>query len=277
MDELNHFLHQLPNFLQSEITSQAGNLSGSDQIGIVDRYWTAANQLIASKRAPLRQEHIDNARYLWNGTQSTKVDMENRQLLRDMPGPVGTDFYTMTITTDFYLQSIRFLTEFRVSLEALSARLKEQQRLHAQHQAQEAARRLAEAAALAQAQAAETARRQAEAAAHARMLAEETARRVAEEQAAQERAKEAALQLAERQVKEAAQALAQRQAENTPISKESEVTRPVDFIAGPEIKAAIGKLKLTIEQAVADLSDVINRYDPSGDQFARLHAIDSLR
>lgn len=280
MDELNLYLQQLPNFLHSELASHVGNLSGVDQIGIVDRYWSAANQLILSKRAPLRQDHIDNAQALWNGLQSTKEDMENRKLLQGMPGNVGTDFFSMTIAADFVLQSIRFLTDFRARLEALSVRLKEQQRQHVQRQAEEAARRRAEEAARAHAQAREAARIQAEEAALAKAQAEEAARRLAEEQAAQQQAREAALQLAQRQVEEAARLLAQRQADEKAARKAPDAQNPVGLIAGPEatfqIKAALDKLRAAIEGAVEEFAGAIGSHDLSEQQLMTIGAIKSV-
>lgn len=281
MDELNHYLHQLPDFLRAEVTAKVGNVGHLHPTQVIDHYWAATHDLMANKRAPLQQEHIDNAKLLLGNMQSTKADMENRMLLQSFPGPVGTDFYTMTINADFQMQSIRFLNEFKTNIESLHARLKEQERQHAQRLAEDAVRRQAEAAARAQAQAQEAARLQAEAAARARAQAEETARRLAEEQAAQQRAKEAALQLAQRQVEEAARDLALRKADEKSISPEPDPTRSTELIVGPEatlqIKSAIGKLKKAIEEAIAEFSDVINAYDLSDQQFATLHSVESGR
>ncbi|KTB65174.1 hypothetical protein AO067_05990 [Pseudomonas viridiflava ICMP 13104] len=245
MDELNHQLNQLPNFLHAEVSHHVGNTDGQPQAYIVERHINAANHLMASKRAPLRQDHIDNITFMWGDTRSSKHDMENRALLRSMPGSVQTDFFSMTIDADFHMQSIRFLSEFKISLESLHARLKEQERQHAERLAQEAAQR------------------QAEEAARAKAEAEETARRIAQEQAAQQRAQEAALQLAQRQIEEAERALAQRLAEEARV-REAESRQAVHVTCGPDalrdVEGAIKVLKDSIEIAITDFSNAITAH-----------------
>ncbi|KPW31946.1 hypothetical protein ALP45_00460 [Pseudomonas coronafaciens pv. atropurpurea] len=165
----------------------------------------------------------------------------------------------MTIDADFHMQSIRFLGEFKISLESLLARLKEQERQHAERMAQKAAQR------------------QAEEAARARAEAEEAARRLAEEQAAQQRAIEAALQLAQRQVEEAEHALALRNAEEA-RTREAESRHAVEVTFGPEasreIDDAIKVLRGTIEIAITDFSNAINPHGAL--DMSRLETIQNM-
>ncbi|MEE4333797.1 hypothetical protein V2K50_19385 [Pseudomonas alliivorans] len=243
MDELNHHLQQLPNFLQAELAAHIGSLSGLEYTGITERYIHTAHHLINSKRAPLQQAHIDNVRFMWGDVRATKLDMENKALLRSLPGGGQTDFYSMTVDADFHLQSIRFLNEFKAGLESLHGRLKEQQRQHTELVAQEAARRAAENAA------------------RARMQAEEAARRMAEEHAAQQRAREAALQLAQRQTEEAAREVTRRKAEEA-LRLASESARTAKAMLGPEatkeIGVALNALKNAIEFAVTECSNALS-------------------
>ncbi|MBI6818276.1 hypothetical protein [Pseudomonas syringae] len=259
MDELTHHLNQLPDFLHSEVSHHAGNTDGQPPAHVVERYINATHHLMTSKRVPLRQEYIDNITFMWGDTRSSKQDMENRALLRNMPGGRQTDFFSMTIDADFHMQSIRFLGEFKISLESLLARLKEHERQHAERMAQEAAQR------------------QAEEEARARAEVEEAARRLAEEQAAQQRAIEAAFQLAQRQVEEAEHALALRNAEEA-RAKEAESNRAIEMTLGPEasreIDNAIKVLRGTIEIAITDFSNTISAHGAL--DMSQLEAIQNM-
>lgn len=170
MEELHHHLRQLPGFLQAELAAQVGDWSGIRYIDITDKHVHAINQLIAIKRAPLRQDHIDNSYFLWGADPWDKSSLELNAEIRAIPGRVPTDFFYMTGDARFHIESIRFLNELKGNLESLHARLIEQEREYNERMAQEAAQR------------------QAEEEARARAEAEEAARRLAEEQAAQQRA-----------------------------------------------------------------------------------------
>lgn len=269
MEEFNVQLQQLPNFLQGELHSHVGSTHGISPVQIVARYRAMADHLIATKRAGLDPAHVANVQFMWGNVQSSKADVENMMKLRGMPGHGATDFYSMTVNANFFLQCIRFLTQFRDAMAGLQPRLEEQERHQARLRAEEEARQLA------QRQAEEVARQQ-------------LAQRLAEEaQAAHQRAREAALQLAQRQIEEAAQALAKREAEeqalraaraileqtaveNVPV--EAEVTGTmknetadgsvVQLVSGPrmsrEIEQAVLELQRDIERAIAAFAHVLN-------------------
>ncbi|RMQ45147.1 hypothetical protein [Pseudomonas amygdali] len=249
MEELHHHLQQLPGFLQAELAAHVGDWNGTRYIDITDKHIHAINHLVASKRAPLRQDHIDNSYFLWGTDPWDKSSLELNAQMRGMPSGVPTDFYYMTGDARFHMESIRFLNELKDNLESLHARLIEQEREYNERMAQEAAHR------------------QAEEAARARAEAEAAARRLAEEQAAQQRAIEAALQLAQRQVEEAKHALALRNAEEA-RAKEAESRHAVEVTFGPEasreIDNAIKVLRGTIEIAITDFSNAINAHGALG-------------
>lgn len=253
MDELNHHLQQLPDFLQAELATQVGSLGGLEYIDLADRHVHAINSLIAKKRAPLRQEHINNIPVVLGNVHWTKSDLEMHARLGSLTGIVPVDFFSMTVYAQFHMESIRFLKELKANLESLHARLKEQHRQHLERLAQEAANR----------QAQENAQRQADADARAKAASQEAARRVAQEQAAQQRAKEAALQLALRQIEDAERALAQRQAQET-RAREAKSQHAVQLTFGPEalrdVEGAIRMLKDSIEIAITDFSNAITAY-----------------
>lgn len=256
MEELNHHLHQLPDFLQAELSALVGDRHGLQYIDITDRYIHAVNNLNASKRAPLQQEHIDNISFIFGDIHSTKEDLELNARLRAIPGIVPTDFYSMTIYAYFHMESIRFLNELKRNLESLHARIKEQHRQHFERLAHEAAQR-------AQAEVDAAKRRAFEEAERARAESEEAARRIAQEQAAQQRAKEAALQLAERQIEEAERALTQRREEEA-RTRVAESRHAVEVTFGPDalrdVEGAIKVLKGSIEIAVTDFSNAMTAY-----------------
>lgn len=263
MNGLYNQLNQLPNFLQSEVTTQAGNLQGLSPVQIVSRYRAACEQLIASKRSGLRQEHIDNATFLWGNLTSTKVDVENMMTLRNLPGARATDFFSLTAEANFFMQCVRFLIEFASALPAIQTRLEEEER--------QQARQLAEAAARQHAQrlAEEEAARQL-----AQRLAEEAARRQAEELAAQQRAKEAAMQLAQRQVEEAALALAKRKEQEKASqtkAEEGHSNQPIDLQSGPrlvaELETAVFRLRHKIDRAVDEFARTMEpHFEASNEQ-----------
>ncbi|MGV6396549.1 hypothetical protein ACTUVN_001983 [Pseudomonas caspiana] len=260
MEEFYSQLHQLPNFLQSEVTAHAGHLHGLSSVQIVSRYRGAADHLIASKHASVQQEHIDNANLFWGGTQSTKADVENMMVLGTMPGHGATDFYSLTVKANFVMQCIRFLSNFRNSLMSIQPRLEEQERQQARRQAEEAARQLAQR--LAEEAARQLAQQQAE---------EAERQRRAEEVAAQQRAKEVAMQLAQRQVEEATRALAQRRAEEQARQAAIEQSEPgsgVSLVSGPrriaEIETAVFQLKHKVERAVEEFAQTVDvHFDPN--------------
>ncbi|KMY01440.1 hypothetical protein V476_09905 [Pseudomonas syringae KCTC 12500] len=259
MEELHHHLRQLPGFLQAELAAQVGDWSGIRYIDITDKHVHAINQLIAIKRAPLRQDHIDNSYFLWGADPWDKSSLELNAEIRAIPGRVPTDFFYMTGDARFHIESIRFLNELKGNLESLHARLIEQEREYNERMAQEAAQR------------------QAEEEARARAEAEEAARRLAEEQAAQQRAIEAAFQLAQRQVEEAEHALALRNAEEA-RAKEAESNRAIEMTFGPEasreIDNAIKVLRGTIEIAITDFSNAINPHGALN--MSQLEAIQNM-
>lgn len=253
MEEFYSQLHQLPNFLQSEVTAHAGHLHGLSPVQIVSRYRGATDHLIASKRAGIQQEHIDNANLFWGGIQSTKADVENMMTLGTLPGHGATDYYSLTVKANFVMQCIRFLSNFRNSLMSIQPRLEEQERQHARRQAEEAARQLAQ--------------RQAEEAARqlAQQQAEEAERqRRADEVAAQQRAKEAAIRLAQHQVEEATRALIQRRAEEQARQvaiEQSDSGTGITLLSGPkvvaEIETAVFQLKQKVQRAVEEFAEVV--------------------
>ncbi|WP_024698821.1 hypothetical protein [Pseudomonas avellanae] len=240
MEELHYHLRQLPDYLQAELAAHVGDWSGMNYIEITDKHVHAANQLISSKRAPLQPINIEYAHTLWGDQRSTKENMEMSAHLRTLPSDGRID---LIAEARFFMESILFLENFKRSIEDLFARLLELGRQHAERLAQEAAHR------------------QAEEAARARAEAEAAARRLAEEQAAQQRAIEAALQLAQRQVEEAEHALALRNAEEA-RTREAESRHAVEVTFGPEasreIDDAIKVLRGTIEIAITDFSNAIN-------------------
>ncbi|WP_025996717.1 hypothetical protein [Pseudomonas viridiflava] len=258
MEELIHHLHQLPDFLKNELMAHVGNTNGLEDIHIAERYLQAINHLVANKRAPLQQAHIDNIPSIFGNAPATQSDLELEARLRAIPGIAPTDFYSMTVYAQFYMESIRFLNTLKTKLESLHSHLQEQRRLHAERIAQEAAR--LEAARI-HALAEDAARRAAEDAARARMQAEEAARRMAEEHAAQQRAREAALQLAQRQIEEAAREVAHRKAEEA-LRLASESVRTAEAMLGPEatkhIGVALNALKNAIEFAVVECSNALS-------------------
>ncbi|AKF49161.1 hypothetical protein [Pseudomonas syringae] len=259
MEELHHHLRQLPGFLQAELAAQVGDWSGIRYIDITDKHVHAINHLIAIKRAPLRQDHIDNSYFLWGADPWDKSSLELNAQMRATPGGLPTDFYYMTVDARFHIESIRFLNELKGNLESLHARLIEQEREYNERMAQEAAQR------------------QAEEEARARAEAEEAARRLAEEQAAQQRAIEAAFQLAQRQVEEAEHALALRNAEEA-RAKEAESNRAIEMTFGPEasreIDNAIKVLRGTIEIAITDFSNTISAHGAL--DMSQLEAIQNM-
>jgi flagellar biosynthesis GTPase FlhF len=262
MNGLYNQLNQLPNFLQSEVTAQAGNLQGLSDVQIVNRYRIACEQLIVSKRSGLRQEHIDNAIFIWGNSTSTKVDVENRMLLRMLPGPRATDFFSLSIEADFFMQCIRFLTEFAGALPAIQARLEEEERQQVRRLAEEAARQQA------QRLAEEEAARQL-----AQRQAEEAARRQAEELAAQQRAKEAAMQLAQRQIEEATLALAKRLEEEKASQTKTEEEHSSEntlMQSGPrliaELETAVFRLRHDIDRAVDEFARTMEPYFEAGNE-----------
>ncbi|HEX8541948.1 MAG TPA: hypothetical protein VF671_09610 [Pseudomonas sp.] len=286
MEEFNFQLQQLPGFLQNELNAHVGPTHGISPAQVVARYRAMADYLIATKRAGLDPAHVENVQFMWGNVQSSKADVENMMHLRTLPGHGATDFYSMTVNANFFLQCIRFLTQFRDAMAGLQPRLEEQERQQARMRAEEEARQLA--------------RRQAEEAARQLALrqAEEAARQLAqrqaeEAQAARQRAKEAALQLAQRQIEEAAQALAQRQveeqalqaaravleqstantapllAETGAISERQPEDEPGDgsfiqMISGPrmtrEIEKAVIDLQKDIDRAIVAFSRVLNAH-----------------
>ncbi len=122
---------------------------------------------------------------------------------------------------------------------------------------------------------------------HAERLAQEAAQRQAEEaarvraeteeQAAQQRAIEAAFQLAQRQVEEAENALALRNAEEA-RAKEAESNRAIEMTFGPEasreIDNAIKVLRGTIEIAITDFSNTISAHGAF--DMSQLEAIQNM-
>lgn len=260
MEELNHHLHEVPDFLQAELAARVGKTDGVEYIDITERYIHAINYLISTKHAPLQHEHINNISAIFGHTQSTKSDLELNARLRAIPGIVPTDVYSMTVYAQFHVESIRFLNELKVKLESLYARMQEARRQHLERIAQEAAHR--ETVRI-QTLADEATRRAAEEAAQARMQAEEAARRMAEEHAAQQRAQEEALQLAQHQFDEALRAVAHRKAEETHrLVQES--ARTVEALFGPEttreIGTALNTLKHAIESAIGEFSNALNAH-----------------
>ncbi|HEX8541391.1 MAG TPA: hypothetical protein VF671_06790 [Pseudomonas sp.] len=236
MEEFNHHLHQLPNFLQNELHAHVGSTHGVSPVQIVARYRAMADHLIATKRGGLDPAHVANVSFMWGNVQSSKADVENMMQLRSMPGHGATDFYSMTVNANFFLQCIRFLTHFRDAMAGLQPRLEEQERQQARLRAEEEARRLAQ--------------RQAEEAARllAQRQAEEAARQLAQRQAeeaeaARQRAKEAALQLAQRQIEEAARALAQRKAEEQALQAAREILEQSRTEAAVVEEAGAGQLQ----------------------------------
>jgi len=272
MEELNHHLHQLPNFLQAELHAHVGSTHGISPVQMTARYRAMADHLIASKRAGLDPEHVSYAQLLWGNLQSNKTDVENMMQLRSMPG--ATD---LTANANFFLQCIRFLTQFRDAMAGLQPRQEEQERQQARLRAEEEAARQ-----LAQGQAQEAARQLAQ-------------RQAEEAEAARQRAKEAALQLAQRQIEEAALALAQRQAEEQALQAAREILEQsvteeavveagavgqlqpgqapteghsgVRVISGPrvsgEIEKAVLELQRDIERAVLAFARVLSAQSTS--------------
>lgn len=275
MEEFNHHLHQLPNFLQGELHAHVGSTQGISPVQIVARYWAMANHLIGVKHAGLDPAHVANVQFMWGNVQSSKADVENMMQLRSLPGHGATDFYSMTVNANFFLQCIRFLTQFRDAMAGLQPRLEEQERQEARRRAeQEAARE------------------------RARLQAEEAARQLAQRQAeeaaaARRRAEEAALQLAQRQIEEAARALAQRKAEEqvlqaarealeqavgetaveagptdslpsaeTSVEGRGDTRSVVHVVAGPkmsaEVEKAVLELQKDIERAVLAFAGVLS-------------------
>ncbi|GAB0077751.1 hypothetical protein I4I80_21235 [Pseudomonas syringae pv. tomato] len=261
MEELRHHLQQLPDFLQAELAAQVGDWGGSEYIDITDRHIHALNQLITNKRAPLRQDHIDNIPIELDATPWTKSDIEMNARLNslNLTGIIPIDFFSMTVYAQFHMESIRFLNELKTQLESLHARIKEQHRQHVERLAQEAANR----------QAQEAAQRQAE--------EEARARAEAEEQAAQQGAIEAAFQLAQRQVEETEHALALRNAEEARAT-EAESLRVIEVTFGPEasreIDNAIKVLRGTIEIAITDFSNTISAHGAF--DMSQLEAIQNM-
>ncbi len=84
---------------------------------------------------------------------------------------------------------------------------------------------------------------------------------MAEEHAAQQRAREAALQLAQRQIEEAAREVAHRKAEEA-LRLASESVRTAEAMLGPEatkhIGVALNALKNAIEFAVLECSNALS-------------------
>ncbi|KWT10328.1 hypothetical protein AL047_15170 [Pseudomonas syringae pv. broussonetiae] len=76
MEELHHHLQQLPGFLQAELAAHVGDWNGTRYIDITDKHIHAINHLVASKRAPLRQDHIDNSYFLWGTDPWDKSSLE---------------------------------------------------------------------------------------------------------------------------------------------------------------------------------------------------------
>ncbi|WP_024682262.1 hypothetical protein [Pseudomonas syringae] len=249
MEELRHHLQQLPGDLQAEISAHVGDWGGMNYIEITDKHLHAVNLLISTKRALLLPEHIEFAQR-WT-QDDTRIS----------PGNGGIVDLVAEIRS--FMESIRFLEELKANLESLYPRVKEQ----IKEEERQRAERLAQ----------EAAHRQAEEAARARAEAEAAARRLAEEQAAQQRAIEAALQLAQRQIEEAERALAQRQAEEA-RTREVESRRAVEVTYGPEasreIDNAIKVLRGTIEIAITDFSNAINPHGAL--DISRLETIQNM-
>jgi hypothetical protein len=290
MTDFNYHLNQLPNFLQAEVHATAGATGGLPYDQIIARYRSAAEHLIAVKRA----------RYQPAPGPLTKAQVDDMMSLVTMPGAdFSKAFHFQLMLAQIGYESIRFLTVFNNSLIAVQAQLNEAARQLALRQAQEAAQRLAqqqaEAAALllAQRQAEEAARlliqRQAEEAARllAQQQAEEAARQLAQQQAeaaalllSQRQAEEAVRLLAQQQAEEAARQLLQRQAEEAALL----VIRPqveqaairqiveraiddalqtaslgeIDTTALAEFEDATSKLETNVRVALADFTSATN-------------------
>lgn len=183
MTDYNYHLHQLPNFLISEVNATAGQLNGLPLDPIIARYKSATDHLIAVKRTSY-QASYGTFDVLFGG-QLSKTQMEGMFDLQTAPGIDTSKLpYAHLMLAQVLHESIRFLTIFNNYLVSTQAQLHEAARQHAQRQAEEAARQLAQ------------------------RHAEEAARLLAQAQA-----EEAARQLAQRQAEEAARELAQRKAE----------------------------------------------------------------
>lgn len=238
-------LHPLPDFLRAELSEHVGNVAGLTPRQRVVRYRASAEQLIASKRAGLKQEHVNhvNSVPFLSTSRYTKEDLELSNRLRSMPGLRPTDLDSMAIDAIFFLESNRHLMEFSAGLGQLEAHLAEQERLRAQQQAQEAARL------------------------HAQLLAEETARRLQAEEAARELVRlqiEEARQRAQHEVEEAARKLAQQKAEQEtlrattmPIIPASSIKLIFGSQATADVTTAMATLKSSIDQAITVFSETL--------------------
>jgi hypothetical protein len=268
MEELNHQLQLMPQFLQSEVHSRVGSLQGLSPSRVVNRYRVLAQEIALTKRTSLRQDHIDNANFFRGRTISTKKDVENMNTLRELPGPRATDFYSLSMDADFVMQCVGFLTTFGNNLGQIQSRLEDAERRQAQEAGLQAAKRQAEEATR------ELAQRQAEEA--ARLTAERVR---AESIAVDQRRKEAAMQLAQRQVEAAGAALAQRRAEEEALRSSTlppASTGVVQLIRGPEglpmIEIAVVNLKHAIDQAIEEFVEAVELHF-DGDNLQHWNAL----
>ncbi|WP_201019417.1 hypothetical protein [Pseudomonas cichorii] len=254
MEEFQHQLHKLPDFLQKELAGQVGNTTGMAPSQVVARYRVSAEHLAASKLAVIAPQDLSDAKLYLGHMPHTKESIES-QVAHQNAGMTWIGFTMNIYNAHIALESNRFLAEFAQRIAPVAGRLVEQEQLQAQHLAAEAARLQAQ--------------RVAEEA--ARIKAEEEARELAKRQI--EEAKQAALALARSQVEEAARTLAARQAQSETAENPPQVaTQSVAWVPGPEasqqIKLALSSLGASIEVAImafheamqphADLSDDVH-------------------
>ncbi|WP_297843773.1 hypothetical protein [Pseudomonas sp.] len=200
MTDYNYHLHQLPNFLISEVNAAAGPLHGLPLDQIIARYRSATDHLITVKRAKYQAVH---------SVQLTKVQMDEMTALLSTPGfDLSRAPHFQFMLAQIGYESIRFLSNFNNYLISAQAQFHEAARQFTLRQAEEAARQLAQRHA--EEAARQLAQRHAEEA--ARLLSQAQAEEAAR-QLAQHQAEEAARELARRQAEEAARQLAQLQAE----------------------------------------------------------------
>jgi flagellar biosynthesis GTPase FlhF len=200
---------------------------------------------------------------MWGNVQSSKADVENMMQLRSLPGHGATDFYSMTVNANFFLQCIRFLTQFRDAMAGLQPRLEEQERQEARRRAeQEAARERARLQA--EEAARQLAQRQAEEAAAARRRAEEAARALAQRKA-EEQALQAACEALEQAVGETAVEAGPTDSlpsAETSVEGRGDTRSVVHVVAGPkmsaEVEKAVLELQKDIERAVLAFAGVLS-------------------
>jgi DNA segregation ATPase FtsK/SpoIIIE-like protein len=283
MTDFNFHLNQLPNFLQAEVHATAGATGGLPYDQIIARYRSAAEHLIAVKRA----------RYQPTPGPLTKAQVDDMMSLVTMPGAdFSKAFHFQLMLAQIGYESIRFLTVFNNSLIAVQAQLNEAARQLALRQAQEAAQRLAQQQAeatarlVAQTQAEEAARlliqRQAEEAARllAQQQAEEAARQLAQQQAeaaalllAQRQAEEVARLLAQREAEEAARLLAQQQAEEAARQVAQRQAEEAQLAQRQAEESALLVIRPQVEQAV--IRQIIERAKDDALQPAKLGEVDA--